>query len=98
MLREEIVNGGEFGVVSLRRDSSSTIVRRYLASFGVSALNASSTSFACSSSSSISRRNILSAVDRPEAKLEQMRWRRSVFMKPAAFVRCWSAAVNASAA
>ena len=46
----------------------------------------------------LSRRSIFSAVARPEAKLEQMRWSSRVFMKPADFVRCLSASVNASAA
>ena len=40
----------------------------------------------------------LFAVDRPEAKLEQIRCRSRVLMKPAAFVRFFRATVNASAA
>ena len=55
-------------------------------------------SFVCSSSSSISLRSIFSAVARPEAKLEQIRCSSNVFMNPAALVRFFSAAVNASAA
>ena len=43
-------------------------------------------------------RSSFSAVDLPEAKLEQMRWSKSVFINPAALVRCWRAMVKPSAA
>ena len=67
------------------------------ASVGVRWLSGSDRRAASSSSSSNSRFNILAAVLRPEAKLEQMRCSRSDLINPAALVRCCNAVMKSSA-